>query len=127
MGLNDSILGLTNETLTVTRRAVGTFVSGIYVPGAPTTFEVVAVVQPAFNLNRVIGGSDLQAGIDGQRVETIYQVHTATEIRGRTPANDPDVVTYRGDDYTVARVEQWDLSGEVHYHAVITKLTSGAS
>ncbi len=127
MSLNDSITELANETLTVTRTAVGSFVAGIYVTGAATTFSIEAVVQPAFNLNRVIGGSDLQAGLDNQRVETIYQVHTATELLGRDTTKDPDVVTYKGAPFTVARAEEWNLDGEVHYHCVITKQTQGAS
>lgn len=127
MALNDSIAALATDTLTVTRTAEGSYVNGIYAPGATSTFEIDAVVQPAFNLNRVIGGADLQAGLDLQRVETIYQVHTVTEIKGRTETTDPDVITYNGDDYTVARVEEWELDGEIHFHAVITKQTRGAS
>lgn len=132
MALNDSITELANATLTVTRKADGTFTNGIYGPGATTTFDIDVVMQPAFNLNRIIGGADLKSDIDLQRVETIYQIHTTTEIKCRTPTTEPDVVTYAGTvfipgDYTVARVETWDLDGETHYHAVITKKTLGAS
>jgi hypothetical protein len=127
VSLNDSITALANATLTVTRMVKKTFVDGIAVAGSTTTFTIDAVVQPAFNLNRIIGGADLQAGIDLQRVETIYQIHTTTELKGRTPTTEPDVVTYKGDAYTVARVEEWDLDGEIHYHVVITKQTEGAS
>lgn len=127
MGLNDSILALANETLVVTRTAKGTYVTGKYVPGATSSFSIDAVVQPAFNLNRVIGGADLQAGVENQRVEEIYQLHTVTALATRTPTTDPDVITYKGALWTVARSEEWELDGEIHYHVVITRQTKGAS
>lgn len=127
MSVNDSISALANHTLTVTRRLKGVYTNGIYVPGATSTFTIVAVVQPAFNLNRIIGGSDLEGTVENQRVQEIYQIHTTTELRTRTETTDPDVVTYKGRPWTVARVEEWDLDGEIHFHAVITKQTRGAS
>ncbi|MGN6103655.1 MAG: hypothetical protein ACTHU0_00995 [Kofleriaceae bacterium] len=127
MPLNDTIAALANERLTVTRTLKGTSVHGRYIPGSSSTFEIDAVVQPAYNLNRVIGGANLQALLDNQRVEKIYQIHTVTPLQTRSPTTDPDVIFYEGVSWTVARVEKWELDGEVHYHAVITKQTKGAS
>jgi hypothetical protein len=125
--VNNSIASLANATLTVTRTVEGTYVNGIYVPGATSTFPIDVVIQPAFNLNRIIGGADLEGAVDNQRVQEIYQIHTTTLLKTRTPTTDPDVIAYKGGNWTVARVEEWDLKGQVHYHVVITKQTRGAS
>lgn len=133
MSVNDTLDGLKTDTLTVQRRPAGTMVNGRYVPStSPTTFTIDAVVQPAFNLNRVVGGANLAALVDGQHVTEVVQFHTATEIRTRTPNNDADVIVgYRGANWTVARVERWVLEDEgddqVHYHVVMTRQTLGAS
>lgn len=131
MSVNESIDGLANATLTVTRtNTTGAYVDGIWVPGTTTTFTIDAVIQPAFNLNRVIGGADLEGSVENERVVEIYQIHTRTELKTRKkgpPAIEPDLVEYDGAQWTVARVEKWDLDGEAHYHAVITRVTKGAS
>jgi hypothetical protein len=131
MSVNESIDSLSNATLTVTRTTTtGAYVDGIWVKGASTTFTIDAVIQPAFNLNRVIGGADLEGNVENQSVVEIYQVHTRTQLFTRKkgpPAIEPDLIEYDDAQWTVARVEEWDIDGEVHYHAVITRVTHGAS
>jgi hypothetical protein len=129
VSVNESIDGLiTDAGLTVQRYGIGAIVDGIYTPAAPTTILIDAVIQPAYNLNRVVGGADLHANVDGQSSTDIEQVHTRTELFERTPEHDPDVIVgYKGANWTVMRVEKWDLDGEIHYHAVIAKQTKGAS
>ena len=118
---------LTHVGITVTRHAIGTYTNGVYTPAAPTTLTIDAVVQPAFNLNRVVGGADLHAHVDNQSATDVRQLHTRTELRTRTPTNDPDVLTLDGADWTVIRVEPWDLDGERHYHCVLSKITHGGA
>ena len=125
--LNDSIDGLANATMLVTRRAAGATVNGIYVKGAATTFSVDVVLQPAFNLNRVVGGANLEARVDNQKVTDVRVFYSQIALVERTLTTDPDVVTYNGADWTVARVETWDLSGETHYRVIISKQTHGGA
>lgn len=128
--LNDAILDVDAETLTVSRTPVGAYdpVTGLYVPSASSTFTIVAAVQPAFNLNRIIGGADLSAHVDLQHATDVRQLHTATLLKTRTPTTDPDVILGLEDaNWTVARVERWTLDGETHYHCVIAKQTGGGS
>lgn len=131
MSVNDSIDGLSNASITVSRTTRVAPVNGRRVAGVTTVlgpYDVVA--QPAFNLNRVIGGADLDGTADNQKVVEIYQLHTTTQlhsgedIAGATQY-EPDVITFRGKQWTVARVEEWDLDGEIHWHAVITRSTGG--
>lgn len=130
-GLDDTIDDLQTDVLTIARTTDGIMVDGVYVPNASTTFTVVAVIQPAFNLNRVIGGSNLSARVDDQQSTEVRQLHTRTLLKTRTSSNDPDVVVgFEGANWTVARVEKWvlnDLVPEIHYHVVIERQTGGGS
>lgn len=131
MPVNDSITSLANASITVTRTARAPFVNGRRVAGAESTIGPISVVaQPAFNLNRVIGGADLDGNIENQQVVEIYQIHTTTQLMAGEDGEsvtryEPDIVTFRGKQWTVARVEEWNLDGEIHYHAVITRRTKG--
>lgn len=128
MSLNDSITSLANATVTIRRTSESTFVNGKYVKGAPTLITGVrAVVQPAYNLNRVIGGADIEATVDNQRIAEVYQIHLLEKLYTVEEDHDPDVILWRDSEWTVIRVEEWEITGEIHYHAVITKVTRGAS
>lgn len=132
MSLNDTITSLANASITVSRTTRVPFVNGRRVAGTTTTIGPLDVVaQPAFNLNRVIGGADLDGTVENQKVVEIYQLHltaplySGESIDGATQY-EPDIVTYKGKQWTVARVEEWNLDGEIHYHAVITRQTRGS-
>ncbi len=126
--LNDSIDSLATGDYVVTRRAVGSFTDGIYNGGGATTsFSINAVMEPATGLQRVVGGQETRADDDGQRTNDIRVLYTRTELFARTPSYEPDLVTIGGRQFTVWRVEMWDLSGEVHYRALCTLKTSGGS
>jgi hypothetical protein len=135
VSVNESIDGLiTDPELTVRRSTPVPPVDGIVQPSTTTTLLIDAVIQPAYNLNRVVGGADLHANVDGQSATDIEQLHTRTELYARLPATDPAgpkdpdvIVGYKNANWTVIRVEKWNLDGEIHYHCVIAKQTLGAS
>lgn len=126
MSVNSSIDDfVTDAGVVVTRTAEGSFVNGIYALGAPTTFTIDVVAEPAYNLNRVIGGADLEAKVDNQRTTEIYQIWTTTPLLTRSQTTDPDRLAFRGNTWVVIRVEIWNLSGTTHAHAVIVRETYG--
>jgi len=128
MGLNDTITGLATGTYSVTRRVQGTWASGVYVPNpSTTTFSIIAVEQPAFNMNRIIAGRDLKANEEGQAVTSIRVLYTTTELFTRKAGFDPDTVSLDGALWTVTRVEKWDLTGQVHYRVILSEQLKGAS
>jgi hypothetical protein len=128
VSINDSIAGFATGTYTVTRRLKGTFTSGKYVPNAsPSTFSVSAVIQPATDLQRVVGGKDLREGVENQRLDDVRMMHCATELYMLSATHDPDTISYDGDSWTVFRVEPHDFSGTRHWMAVITRRTDGAA
>ncbi len=127
MSLNESIDALVTDTVTVKRRAEGTWTDGIYTPGTLTTFSANVVMQPAFGLNRIIGGADLHSEMDNQSAPDVRVLYTTTKFYTRSPSTDPDVIVFESADWTTIRVEEWNLSGEKHYRVIITKVTHGAS
>lgn len=126
--LNESIDSLATGDYTVTRRLAGTFTDGIYNGGGATsTFTINAVVESATGLQRVVGGNETRADDSGQRTNDIRVIYTRTELFTRTPTHEPDLITIKGRQYTIWRVEPWDLTGEIHYRALATLKTSGGS
>lgn len=127
MALNESIDSLATGDYVVTRTLVGSYVDGIYTTGSSSTFSINAVMEPATGLQRVVGGFEMRSGDDGQRVNDIRVLYTRTELYTRRPTHEADKVTIAGRQYTVFRCEPWDLDGEVHYRALATLATQGAS
>lgn len=129
MSLVDSITDLVTDTVTVSRTPEGSYVNGEYIKGTPSTFTADIVAMPAYNLNRVIGGANLSALVDDQKVTEVRQLYTVTELKTRTATTDPDVIkAWDGADWTVARVEKWpDLDGGFFYHVVVSRVTAGAA
>lgn len=127
--LIDTILSLASGTYTVTRRNAGTIVDGIYTPNPTTTsFSVIASIQPARGLPRVTGGRDMISDEQNQHVTEALVMFTTTEVRERTPTNDPDTIVYGGKTYTIARTEYWEYPDEdPFWTAVLTLQTQGAS
>lgn len=127
MSLLDSVYGFETGVYTVTRRARGTFVNGIYVPAAATTLTIRAVIQPAREISRVTAGRDMRENEQNQHVDDVMMLHTNTEVHTRTPTLDPDQISFENDFWTVIRVEKWNFSGEIFYQAIITRQMDGGS
>lgn len=104
MSVLDSILALNTGTYTVTRLAAGTRTLGKVTAGAPSTFEIVASVQPP-------SGRLLRVLAEGQLADDMRVVYTATELRIK------DRITLAGERFDVSRVEPWEAFGESHWRA----------
>ncbi len=130
MSFTDVIADLATGTYTVTRRLTSgaTVVDGIYVPNPSTvTFDIVAAVQPARGLPRITGGRDMLSDEQNQHVVEGLVMWTTTEVRERTPQNDPDEIRVNGRDYTIVRTEYWSAFDEEYWQAVLVVKTQGAS
>lgn len=107
-------------TYTVTRTAVGTRTNGRYTPGATSTFDITASVQP-------VTGRDLQSLPEGQRAEETRIVYTTTELRTRTATVDPDSISIDSETWAVVKVERWQAFGNTHYRAFVARQTTGGA
>lgn len=119
MSLNNIIGDLQTGTYTVTRVAAGTRELGRYTHGAVTTFTVVAGIEP-------VTGRELKDLPEGQRGDEVVKIYTATELRTRTAGGEPDVITYRGEPWTVTGSTFWEGFGESHYECTACRAPSEA-
>jgi hypothetical protein len=88
------------QSVTRHRTAAGSFVNGVWTPGAVSSTVIAAVVQAAKR-------EDLQAGPEGESVEGDVTIYTRADLRtsnedGRTPAD--EFTTTTGERYKVVRI-----------------------
>ena len=127
MSLLDSIYGHQTGVYTVTRRVRGTFVDGIYVPGAASTLQVRGVIQPAREIQRVTAGRDMREREQNQYTDDVRIIHTDTEIHTRTRTLDPDQIAHEDGTWTVIRVERWQFGAIQFWMGVITREMDGGA
>ena len=110
--------GITGEfktgDYTVTRTVAGSYASGRYTPGAPTTFEIEASVRPA-------SGRDLQQAEGVEHTTDLRRVYTTTELRTRTPTTEPDTIAIDGENWTVINVAHFGVFDGGHYRALVSR------
>jgi len=97
---------LQNETITITRKAPGSYVDGFFVAGSSSDISILASVQP------LTGNEFLQLG-EGDRYKEAWKVFSTSEIRAN------DVITRSGKTYEVRRVSDYSSHGLPHYEAVM--------
>lgn len=93
------------ETVTRTTTAPGSFVNGIYVPGATTDTDIIASVQP-MNAEEMKNYPELQRSSEVFKLYTSEVLQVANEATGAVA----DVITMRGKQYQVQRVEPWEYA-----------------
>lgn len=116
MDLSSVVLSFQNATLSVERSPRATYESGDPVVDSDEveTLSAPATVQPAT-------GRDLKRVPEGLRTEDGIVAFTAVELLTASATNEPDLVTYRGEVYQVAKVERWDDSG-AYWRSICTKV-----
>lgn len=97
---------LRNETLTITRKATGSYVNGHYVEGAGTNNSIQANVQP-------LSGSQILQLPEADRQKESWAVLTESEIRVN------DIVTRNSKTYEVQRVEDYNNQPNPHYEGIM--------
>lgn len=92
-----------SEPITITRKAAGTYVNGLYVAGATSTISAVGSIQP-------LSGREQLSLMSLQHAKEIYKLYTSTEIftvdegTGKTA----DLVSFQGKVFEVQKVEKWE-------------------
>jgi hypothetical protein len=142
MSLNDTIESLANATVYIERYDADGYDAdaGAYTKGAMTLLGPFnAVVQPAYNMNRVIGGADIEATATNQRSDEVFVMYIVSEVRTREDSKAPDIARYQrkknpwpeAKRCTIERHEaDWGFSDEedaVHSRVIMAKITGGGS
>jgi len=106
----------TAEVVTVHRRAPGSYVDGLWVPGAVTTFTTVASVQqPTMK--------QLQFLPEGERASDALMLYSKKKLFtvGVPTGQEPDVVEYQGGRYHVIAIGNWSAYGHTDGVMVLEK------
>lgn len=122
--LNPPFLLTGNKTITVSRRAQGSYVNGRYSEASPTTFTIIGNVQPGLKWN------DLQQLPEGERNRKSLRLYTSTPLRTRKEGSngwDADVIQYTDplgvtEDYQVVKVTHYAMGVLNHYKAVCIRV-----
>lgn len=113
--LSATIEAFKTGTYTVSRSASGSYgASGRYTEGSPSSFSIVASVQP-------LGGRDLQRLPEGMQTKELLSIYTSTELKTESSGHTPDIVTINGEQYQVQEVERWVELGN-YYRATVAKV-----
>ena len=104
-------------TVTVKRRAAGSYVDGIWTPGAETTPTVSGSVQP-------LRSDELKNLPEAQRVRGVRKIYTDSMLQTADEANaiQADRITYDGEDWEVHKIDDHDMNTLAHYKAIIVRM-----
>jgi hypothetical protein len=103
------------STVTVKRRAAGTYTNGRWVEGTESELSVVASIQPA-------RGSHLAFLPEAQRTGEELIGYFASEIftSRAQPKKNSDVIIWQGKRYVVLSVRRW-LPTQIYWEAILTR------
>ena len=101
-------------TYTVTRQATGAYVAGVWVPGSGSTFTLDAGVQP-------INGADLRLLPEGQHVEELRKLYTATQLFTARDNKAPDTIAIDSESWRVIQVRKYSIRG-TYYRAIVARI-----
>lgn len=90
------------DPIMITRRAAGSFVDGIFVPGAQSTLSIAAVVQPAPE-KQLLPLPEGERSTEGILIVSVVPLQTG-DAEALTVA---DEVSWNDDVYKVVSVEDW--------------------
>ncbi len=85
-----------SEAITITRKAAGTYVNGVYVDGAVSTISAIGSIQP-------LSGREQLSLMELQHAKEIYKLYTSTEVFtvDEGTGKKADLVSFRGKVYEV--------------------------
>jgi hypothetical protein len=111
-----SLISRFGTTYTVRRRDPGSYVNGHWQPaGTWTEFDIVASIQP-------LRGKEMELLPEGERSKEMVRIYTKSGLRQTIEQQDVkgDLVSYKGRQYEVKSVEEWEFSwdGLAHFKAI---------
>lgn len=96
----------------VTTEGAGSYVSGIWVPGAGAVVNVSAYIEP-------LSGADLQMSFDGYHTSDLRKMFCKDEVAMNAE------VTFQGEQWRVVQVNEWQgfgtLQADNYYENIIAR------
>lgn len=109
--------------LTVTRTAAGTYVDGVWTPGATSTFGIEGSLQP-------MSGRELLLLPEGERAAARWKLYTETALLTADEAaqTEADRVSWNGRSLVVVRVNDYSHVGMLeHYRCELVADETGVA
>lgn len=101
--MSAALIARFGRTLTVKRKAAGSYdLRGQFVPGAETTLDIVASIQP-------VSPRERELLPEGTRLREMFKLYTTTQLlppRGAPPVGG-DIVTINGEDFLVTSCQDY--------------------
>ena len=107
-----------NTTIAVTRHLIGRYNNdGEFVPGASSTYNIKANVQP-LNQRELEQYTHILPG--GNRTTTLVKIYTDSVLITdlQTANQSADVVTWNNRDFKIVMVEEWQSGIISHYRYI---------
>ena len=103
--------------ITVSRYGAATKTDGVWVAATPTTFTMVASMQP-------MEGDELLMVPEGDREREHITIFTDTLLRtiDQEALTGADVVTWNGNDYEVKKVRNYRMGALDHYECIASRV-----
>lgn len=104
------------RTFTVTRKAAGTYVKGIWSDGATSTFSASGSLQP-------VSAYTAKALLEGSRLTTMQEFITGTKLIATDPLTQitGDTISIDNEIWVVIKVDGWQNGILPHYSCFITR------
>lgn len=113
MGLLSPLTTFKNATVSITRKAAGSRVDGLWVDGAPTVYTNIGlVVTPA-------GSADLKVLPEGAKIEDTKRIKTVFALANL------DEVSYKSETWIVHNVRDWNVRGQEYTVAIMIRQRLG--
>lgn len=110
-----SLISRFGTTYTVKRRNAGSYVGGHWQPAGTTEFEIIASIQP-------LRGKEMELLPEGERSKERVRIYTKSGLQQTIEklAIKGDLVSYKGREYEVKSIEEWEFSrdGLAHFKAI---------
>lgn len=107
------------QSFHVLHEAAGSYVSGVFVPGARTVITILASIQP-------ITAQDMITAPEGRRITDIVKIYSDTYLQESDTGTNiqPDLVVWRGYAYEVHATEVRQMGVINHYKITATRRMS---
>ena len=104
------------QTVQVLTELPGSYVQGIFTPGARSVITIQASIQP-------VSGQDMITAPEGRRIQDMIKIYTSTELKQAEEGagQQPDIVVWQGNGYEITSMDVRQMGVISHYKTFATK------
>lgn len=111
-----------SSALSITRQAAGSYVAGVWTPGATATVTVQAHVQPESTSEDA--DQELSNRLGVESLVGCVRVYSDDQLYPVTATKEGDRFTWQGKTYEVVDVQRWAYLSIAHWSSLARLITS---